>query len=116
MFHLENLLYTGVAYRNPLKRNVTKMYKNDRHIDNFFGEYERPVRWGNKQNNIGYGRNFAMRVQKDCFGYHMGRCRIMTELICKRNDCSFYKSKEQDRKDREIYGYVKDYKPKEDDQ
>jgi len=45
-----------------------------------------------------------MTLQKDCFAYRVGRCSIMTETICRFGTCSFYKTKEQDRKDRLRYG------------
>ena len=50
-----------------------------------------------------------MSIQKDCFAYRIGHCSIMTEMICRRDTCSFYKSKEQDRRDRETYGFKRDY-------
>lgn len=41
----------------------------------------------------------------DCFGYREGKCEIMTELICKKSKCSFYKTWNQENKDRKKYGY-----------
>ena len=31
------------------------------------------------------------RIRKDCFAYSGGKCRILTELVCKNNKCSFFK-------------------------
>ncbi|MBR5236639.1 MAG: hypothetical protein IKW06_04640 [Clostridia bacterium] len=53
-----------------------------------------------------------MGIRKDCFAYRIGRCNIMTEMICRRENCSFFKTKEEMERDREKYGFVKDYKPK----
>ena len=55
-----------------------------------------------------------MTMRKDCFAYRIGHCSIMTEMICRHSSCSFYKTKEQDKKDRERYGqnkYVKTREP-----
>lgn len=39
-------------------------------------------------------------MREDCFGYKKGKCNILTELVCKNGGkCSFYKTKEQFRKD-----------------
>lgn len=53
-----------------------------------------------------------MSVKKDCFAYRIGGCSIMTETICKRDACSFYKTREQAELDREKYGFQKNYRPK----
>ncbi len=36
-----------------------------------------------------------IEVKKDCFAYEeiTGKCRALTELVCKNKKCSFYKSK-----------------------
>ena len=31
------------------------------------------------------------RVRKNCFAYCGGKCRVLTELICKNKKCDFYK-------------------------
>jgi len=51
-----------------------------------------------------------MMIHKDCFAYRIGRCSVMTEMICRHSPCSFYKTKEQDKKDRERYGVPKNYR------
>lgn len=53
-----------------------------------------------------------MGIKKDCFAYRLGRCSILTEMVCRRDTCSFYKTKEQMERDREHYGFIKDYKQK----
>lgn len=53
-----------------------------------------------------------MGIHKDCFAYRIGRCSIMTEMICRRERCSFYKTVEEMERDRKRYGFNKDYKPK----
>ena len=86
----------------------------DTQIDDFYGECERISRWRKETNNRFYRRRTTMGIQKDCFAYRLGRCSILTEMICRRENCSFYKTKEQMDTDREKYGFVKDYKPKGD--
>ena len=46
-------------------------------------------------------------IKKDCFGYDLigVRCKVMTELICRHKECTFYKTKEQFNADREKYPY-----------
>lgn len=88
------------------------MLMTDKNIDRFFGTYERPVRWPKKQHFDINWRIDGMDIKKDCFAYRIGRCSVMTEMICRREKCSFYKTKEQDKKDREIYGFKKNYRPK----
>lgn len=84
---------------------------SDRKIDLFFGEYERPDYLGRKNKPI-YRRRTVMNVKKDCFAYRFGHCAIMTETICRWDSCSFYKTVEQEQRDREKYGYDKHYFPK----
>ena len=84
---------------------------NDQDIDNFFGTYQRPERWKKEELNILQRRRWDMEVKKDCFAYRIGGCSILTETVCRREICSFYKTKEQARIDREKYGFVKDYRP-----
>ncbi len=57
-----------------------------------------------------------MGIHKDCFAYRIGRCSIMTEMICRRESCSFYKTVEEMERDRKRYGFNKDYKPRGDRQ
>ena len=41
-------------------------------------------------------------MKKDCFGYKLGTCTVLTEPVCKDNKfCSFYKTKEQFNEDAE---------------
>ena len=40
-------------------------------------------------------------MKKDCFGYRMGKCKVLTECVCEKRQCSFYKTKEQFEEDRE---------------
>ena len=40
-------------------------------------------------------------AKRDCFGYKAGRCTVLTELFCTKENCAFYKTKEQYDKDRE---------------
>lgn len=77
---------------------------NDRSIDRFFGTYQKPD-FKQTKNKTDIKRRFTtMTLQKDCFAYRVGRCAIMTETICRYGTCSFFKTKEQDRKDRLRYG------------
>ena len=85
---------------------------DDRNIDTFFGTYERVTRWKKEKQMNNFGRKNRMSIQKDCFAYRIGRCTIMTEMICKRGNCTFFKTKEEMERDRNRYGFVKDYKPK----
>jgi len=77
---------------------------NDRSIDRFFGTYQKPSFKRTKNKTDNKRRFYTMTLQKDCFAYRVGRCSIMTETICRFGTCSFYKTKEQDRKDRLRYG------------
>lgn len=51
-----------------------------------------------------------MGIKKDCFAYRLGRCSILTEMVCKRDTCSFFKTKEEMEEDSRRYGYIKNYK------
>ncbi len=84
---------------------------DDAKIDKFFGVYEAVSRWPSRLEINVYRRRRTMGIKKDCFAYRIGRCNIMTELICKRDSCSFYKTKEQMEQDRKTYGFIKNYKP-----
>ena len=44
-------------------------------------------------------------IKVDCFGYNLkaGKCAIMTETICKKRECSFYKTQEQYQEDKKKY-------------
>lgn len=42
-------------------------------------------------------------LKPDCFGYRLGRCMILTEMVCLERNCPFYKTVEQDKDDREKY-------------
>ena len=97
----------------PHKDGIENMNDiNDNTINRFFGEYERLVRPTPHKNDI-YKRRRTMSIHKDCFAYRFGRCAIMTETICRWDSCSFYKTEEQERLDREKYGFDKHYQPKE---
>jgi len=85
---------------------------NDSEINRILGDYERPTRWNRGRNYIPERRQNKMGVNKDCFAYRIGGCSIMTETICRRDTCSFYKTKEQAAADREKYGFQKNYRPK----
>ncbi len=77
---------------------------NDRSIDSFFGTYQKPSFKRTKNKTDIKRRIYTMTLQKDCFAYRVGRCSIMTETICRYGTCSFFKTKDQDRKDRLRYG------------
>lgn len=85
---------------------------NDQNIDKFYGTYERPVRWKRETYINMQRRHQPVSMKKDCFAYRIGGCSIMTETICRRESCSFYKTKEQAALDREKYGFQKNYRPK----
>ncbi len=53
-----------------------------------------------------------MGIRKDCFAYRISGCSVLTETVCRREICSFYKTKEQAEKDRMKYGFNKHYKKK----
>ncbi|MBR2499915.1 MAG: hypothetical protein IKB60_02425 [Clostridia bacterium] len=53
-------------------------------------------------------------IKKDCFAYRKARCSVLTEMVCKYGECSFYKTMEQDKADREKYRLSAPYKPKGD--
>lgn len=44
-------------------------------------------------------------IKVDCFGYDKinCQCKVMEELICKKRNCTFYKTWEQYRADMEKY-------------
>lgn len=48
-------------------------------------------------------------IKTDCFGYNKIKkgCTILTETVCKNKACSFYKTKDQAKKDEEKYPRVK---------
>lgn len=88
------------------------MTYSDHEINRILGEYERMPRWEKGRTYIPERRRKRMAVNKDCFAYRIGGCSIMTEMICRRDTCSFYKTKEQAAADREKYGFQKNYRPK----
>jgi len=45
------------------------------------------------------------RVKTDCFGYRCGECGVLYELVCKDKNCSFYKTREEFRRDLLKYSY-----------
>ena len=51
-----------------------------------------------------------MHRKKDCFAYRKARCKVLTDMVCRYDPCSFYKTAEQDRHDREKYKLDKNYK------
>lgn len=44
-------------------------------------------------------------IKTDCFGYDENKCNVMTSLVCEKSKCSFYKTWEQEQKDRKKYGF-----------
>ena len=38
-------------------------------------------------------------MKTDCFAYKMGKCTVLTENVCSKTECSFYKTPEQLRSD-----------------
>lgn len=45
------------------------------------------------------------RVKTDCFAYARCKCLALSEMVCKKKNCSFYKTKEQEEEDKRKYGY-----------
>lgn len=86
-------------------------YITDRQTDDFFGEYERPVSFESKTaySPFTHKRRINM-IKKDCFAYRRSRCRVLTEMVCKYGQCSFFKTAEQDRNDRIKYKLDKNYR------
>lgn len=33
--------------------------------------------------------------QRSCFAYHPKQCRVLTEMLCKKKKCPFFKTREQ---------------------
>jgi len=86
----------------------------DNEINDFFGEYERPqIALNRSFSNLrcNFRRNIKM-IKKDCFAYRHSRCNVLTEMVCRYGECSFYKTRSQDKKDREKYRLKKEYQPK----
>lgn len=52
-------------------------------------------------------------VKKDCFAYRKARCSVLTEMVCRYGECSFYKTVCQDYEDRKKYRFDKTYRPKD---
>lgn len=46
-------------------------------------------------------------IKYDCFAYEKGRCTALRQLCCDRQNCSFYKTKEQEMADRKKYNMPK---------
>lgn len=43
-------------------------------------------------------------INRECFAYHNDNvCRILSEMICKNRNCSFYKTKKKFKVDLEKY-------------
>lgn len=82
----------------------------DKEIDRFYGEYEAPAPYSEKV-PAWYiqTRRKIMTPKKDCFAFRRVRCNILTEMVCRCGDCSFYKTMQDYRKDREKYGFDKNY-------
>ena len=59
-----------------------------------------------------FRRNIKM-IKKDCFAYRPSRCNVLTEMICRYGECSFYKTCKQDKLDREKYRFNETYQPKQ---
>lgn len=38
-------------------------------------------------------------IKRDCFGFKRGECTVLTELVCKKGECTFYKTRKQFRDD-----------------
>lgn len=55
-------------------------------------------------------------IKVDCFGYNKTNreCKVMEELICKKRNCTFYKTWEQYRADMKKYHGVSLDRRKED--
>lgn len=49
--------------------------------------------------------NKALGIKSDCYFYNNGECKALCELVCRKDNCSFFKTKEQETKDRLKYGY-----------
>ena len=45
-------------------------------------------------------------MNKDCFGYKAGKCTVLSEMVCVKKECSFYKTKDQYNSDREKYDQI----------
>lgn len=51
-----------------------------------------------------------MAERKDCFAYKVsGYCSALTEMVCKKRECTFFKTKEQFYEDMEKYGNGESY-------
>ena len=37
----------------------------------------------------------AQQPNRDCFGYKLGTCTVLTELVCAQRKCSFYKTRKE---------------------
>ena len=48
--------------------------------------------------------------KRDCFGYKMGKCSVLTELVCTQRECSFYKTRKQFHSDNIKYKKIADDK------
>lgn len=38
-------------------------------------------------------------IKRDCFGFKRGECTVLTELVCKNEKCTFYKTRKQFKED-----------------
>lgn len=48
----------------------------------------------------------TQQTKTDCFAYRGKRmCSVLSELVCKNRNCSFYKTKEKHKIDCDKYGY-----------
>ena len=45
------------------------------------------------------------KIKTDCFGFRRGECGVLYELVCASRVCSFYKTCEQYKKDKQKYSY-----------
>ena len=48
----------------------------------------------------------ANQANKDCFGYKLGNCTVLTDLVCAHRKCSFYKTRKQFHSDRKKYSGI----------
>lgn len=51
-----------------------------------------------------------IKTKTDCFAYHNGYCSALREMVCAEQNCSFYKTEEQLKRERDdIQNKRKDY-------
>ena len=57
-------------------------------------------------------------IKKDCFGFSLreGKCVVLTETFCRKEECSFYKTRLEYIKGLKKYPWSKKYLQQEKDQ